>query len=194
MVEMTETSNILRNCTSRSLVILDEIGRGTSTYDGVAIAWSVAEYLLSQKGQQAKTLFATHYHELTSLSDLFPKAKNFKVAVDEENDQVTFLHKIVPGGADKSYGIHVAKLAGLPPLVIQKAKEKLKELQELKPSKSPSKKGEEQTSMQNQLFLFPRENQETEKILQEIKGLDLNTLAPVEVFQYVLQWQKKILL
>ncbi len=196
MVEMTETSNILRNCTSRSLVILDEIGRGTSTYDGVAIAWSVAEYLLSQKGQQPKTLFATHYHELTALAEIFPTAKNFRVDVDEENDQVTFLHKIVPGGADKSYGIHVAKLAGLPLVVIQKAKQKLQELQEIKPVKPSLKKEPNDLPSQSQLFLFPlpQKNVETEKLLRDIKQLDLNTHTPLEVMHLVMDWQKKILI
>src|SRR5947207_2193351 len=114
MVEMTETANILNNATSRSLVLLDEIGRGTSTYDGIAIAWSVAEYLLTTVHKQAKTLFATHYSELTKLSQELPKAINYQVAVSETTDGIVFNRKIIPGGTDKSYGIHVAKLAGIP--------------------------------------------------------------------------------
>ncbi len=132
MVEMSETANILNNATSRSLVILDEIGRGTSTYDGIAIAWSVAEYLLTAKGKQAKTLFATHYFELTKLEEEIPGAVNYNVAVHESDQKgdkgIVFLRKIIKGGTDKSYGIHVAKLAGLPPSVIKKAQQMLEKL------------------------------------------------------------------
>jgi len=127
MVEMNETSNILNNATGKSLVVLDEIGRGTSTFDGLSIAWAVAEYL-HQAG--AKTLFATHYHELTELAVILPRVKNYNVAVREWHDQVIFLHKILPGGTDKSYGIQVARLAGLPKEVIARAKEVLANLEE----------------------------------------------------------------
>jgi DNA mismatch repair protein MutS len=130
MVEMTETANILNNATSRSLVILDEIGRGTSTYDGISIAWSVAEYLLRTENKQAKTLFATHYFELTKLEEKIQGAVNYSVAVNECEDQIIFLHKIIRGGTDKSYGIHVARLAGLPSASIQRAKEILVHLEE----------------------------------------------------------------
>ncbi len=130
MVEMTETANILNNATDRSLVILDEIGRGTSTYDGISIAWSVAEYLLTNKGSQARTLFATHYWELTQLESKIPGAVNYNVAVRECSDRIVFLRKIIKGGTDKSYGIHVAKLAGLPAKVIQRADELLAYLEE----------------------------------------------------------------
>lgn len=130
MVEMTETANILNNATSRSLVILDEIGRGTSTYDGISIAWSVAEYLLTTEQRMAKTLFATHYWELTKLEEKISGAVNYHVAVHEADDHITFLRKIVKGGTDKSYGIHVARLAGLPLPVIQRAKEILGHLEE----------------------------------------------------------------
>jgi DNA mismatch repair protein MutS len=130
MVEMTETANILNNATSRSLVILDEIGRGTSTYDGISIAWSVAEYLLTTENRMAKTLFATHYWELTKLEEKVPGAVNFNVAVHEAEDHIIFLRKIIKGGTDKSYGIHVARLAGLPLAVIQRSKEILGHLEE----------------------------------------------------------------
>lgn len=130
MVEMTETANILNNATSRSLVILDEIGRGTSTYDGISIAWSVAEYLLTTEGRQAKTLFATHYWELTKLEERVPGAMNYHVAVHETDDLIVFLRKIVRGSTDKSYGIHVGRLAGLPLQVIARAKEILLHLEE----------------------------------------------------------------
>jgi len=144
MVEMTETANILNNATSRSLVLLDEIGRGTSTYDGIAIAWSVAEYLLTTPGRQAKTLFATHYWELTRLSQEISRAVNYQVAVSETPEGIVFLRKIIPGGTDKSYGIHVAKLAGLPYAAIKRAEEMLKTLEMQKPRSS--KKSEEQLS------------------------------------------------
>lgn len=130
MVEMTETANILNNATSRSLVILDEIGRGTSTYDGISIAWSVAEYLLTAEDRMAKTLFATHYWELTKLEEKVPGAVNYNVAVQENEDSIIFLRKIIRGGTDKSYGIHVGRLAGLPPAVIMRAKEILVHLEE----------------------------------------------------------------
>lgn len=130
MVEMTETANILHNATSQSLVILDEIGRGTSTYDGISIAWSVAEYLLTTEGKQAKTLFATHYWELTKLEEKVPGAVNYHVAVHENEESIVFLRKIIRGGTDKSYGIHVGRLAGLPATVIGRAKEILVHLEE----------------------------------------------------------------
>jgi DNA mismatch repair protein MutS len=142
MVEMTETANILNNATSRSLVILDEIGRGTSTYDGISIAWSVAEYLLTTESRQAKTLFATHYWELTKLEERVPGAVNYNVAVHEGDDHIVFLRKIIRGSTDKSYGIHVGRLAGLPLPVIQRAKEILVHLEENANQKSvfePSK-------------------------------------------------------
>ena len=130
MVEMQETANILNNATARSLVILDEIGRGTSTFDGISIAWAVAEFLHNNPKVKAKTLFATHYHELTDLALTLSGVKNFNVLVSERNDQVVFLRKIVPGAADKSYGIQVARLAGLPAEVIDRAKEILTNLED----------------------------------------------------------------
>lgn len=162
MVEMTETSNILHNTTDRSLVILDEIGRGTSTYDGISIAWAVAEYLLTQEGKIAKTLFATHYWELTKLEDKIPGAVNYNVAVHETEDDIVFLRKIVKGGTDKSYGIHVGRLAGLPLPVIKRAKEILVHLEEnanrksafepSKPKKVPSKSKAQSNEMQLTFF------------------------------------------
>ncbi|GAG99604.1 unnamed protein product, partial [marine sediment metagenome] len=129
MVEMVETANILNNATPRSLIILDEIGRGTSTYDGLSIAQAVAEYIHNYPKLGAKTLFATHYHELVELASFLPRVKNFNVAVAEEGGEVIFLYKIVPGGVDKSYGIHVAKLAGLPKSVLHRSQEVLEELE-----------------------------------------------------------------
>ena len=130
MVEMQETANILNNATPRSLIVLDEIGRGTSTFDGISIAWAVAEYLHNRGDVKAKTLFATHYHELTDLARTMTGVKNYNVLVREKNDQVVFLRRIEPGAADKSYGIQVARLAGLPDAVIERAKEVLANLEE----------------------------------------------------------------
>ena len=129
MVEMIEAANILHHATPRSLLILDEIGRGTSTYDGVSIAWAVIEYIHNHPLLRAKTLFATHYHELTQLADLLPGVRNYNVGVTEAGGKVVFLHRIIAGGADKSYGIHVAQLAGLPGPVIQRANEIMGELE-----------------------------------------------------------------
>ena len=130
MVEMVETAAILNHATSRSLVVLDEIGRGTSTYDGLAIARGVAEYVHNHPRLGAKTLFATHYHELTELADVLPRARNYNVAVTEDKGEVVFLRRIVPGGADRSYGIYVARLAGMPGAVVNRAWEVLGELED----------------------------------------------------------------
>lgn len=164
MVEMSETANILNNATSRSLVILDEIGRGTSTYDGISIAWAVAEYLLTAENRNPKTLFATHYWELTKLEEKLPGAVNYNVAVSESDDQIVFLRKIIKGGTDKSYGIHVARLAGMPTWVLSRAKEILVHLEENanrksafepeKTTKLPPTKKSQKANNQLQLYLF----------------------------------------
>lgn len=146
MVEMTETAAILHKATSRSLVILDEIGRGTSTYDGISLAWSIAEYLLNTPNKQAKTLFATHYFELTRLEQRFPKAVNYNVAVLEEGDHVVFLRKIIRGSADRSYGIHVARLAGLPASVLKRAQEILRQLEDKERQPAAAAKGKKAAS------------------------------------------------
>lgn len=174
MVEMNETANILNNATRRSLVILDEIGRGTSTYDGISIAWSVAEYISSREVLGSKTLFATHYHELTELSLTKKGVKNYNVAVREWNDEVIFLRKIVPGGSDRSYGIQVARLAGLPAGVIERAKEVLANLEGSggRGSGTPQRSEEE-----GQLLLF-RTPQDS--LVSEIRGLDLDRMTPIE--------------
>ena len=129
MVEMIETANILNSATQRSLILLDEVGRGTATFDGLSIAWSVAEYLLTQEARRARTVFATHYHELTKLEGLYEGAKNYCVTVQESDQKIVFFHRVVPGVASKSYGIEVARLAGLPPGVIGRAREILSRLE-----------------------------------------------------------------
>jgi DNA mismatch repair protein MutS len=172
MVEMTEAANILNNATPHSFIILDEIGRGTSTYDGLSIAWAVAEFIHNHPELGAKTLFATHYHELVDLADILPRVKNFNVAVAEEGDKVIFLHKIVPGGTDRSYGIHVAQLAGLPKSVLVRAQEVLAELES-----HASKKGKvPRRKASLQIPLFPKDS----LLADEISRLDIDSMSPLE--------------
>ena len=172
MVEMTEAANILNNATSRSFIILDEIGRGTSTYDGLSIAWAVAEFIHNRPELGAKTLFATHYHELVELANTLPRVRNFNVAVAEEGDEVIFLHKIIPGGTDRSYGIHVAQLAGMPKSVIVRAQEVLAELegQISRKGKVPHRRASPQ------LPLFA----EGSPLADEIGRLDIDSMSPLE--------------
>ena len=172
MVEMTEAANILNNATPHSFIILDEIGRGTSTYDGLSIAWAVAEFIHNHPELGTKTLFATHYHELVDLADILPRVKNFNVAVAEEGDKVIFLHKIVPGGTDRSYGIHVAQLAGLPKSVLVRAQEVLAELES-----HASKKGKvPRRKASLQIPLFPKDS----LLADEISRLDIDSMSPLE--------------
>ena len=184
MVEMIEAANILHHATNRSLLILDEIGRGTSTYDGVSIAWAMVEYVHNHPQLRAKTLFATHYHELTQLADLLPGVRNYNVAVAEADNKVVFLHKIVPGGADRSYGIHVAQLAGLPGPVVQRANEIMAQLE-----KTSGHAVKINPHAAQQVALFP----ETNPLLDELKGLDINGLSPIEALNKLFEWQKKFI-
>ncbi len=182
MVEMIETANILSHATARSLLVLDEIGRGTSTYDGLSIAWAVVEYIHNHPRLRARTLFATHYHELIQLSSLLPGVRNYNVAVSEADNRVVFLHQIVSGGSDRSYGIHVAQLAGLPKPVIQRAGEILLELEA---SSGSAVRINPHTA--HQLALFP----ETNPLLDEIRNLDINTLSPIEALNKLYEWKGK---
>ena len=181
MVEMIETANILHHASPRSLLILDEIGRGTSTYDGLSIAWSVIEYIHNHPRLRAHTLFATHYHELTQLSTLLPGVRNYNVAVSEADGKVVFLHKIIPGGTDRSYGIHVAQLAGLPRPVIQRAGEILQQLEV-----SAGNAVQQNQMAPQQLSFFP----ETNPLVDELKKLDINTLSPIEALNKLYEWQR----
>jgi len=180
MVEMSETANILNNATDRSLIVLDEVGRGTSTYDGVSIAWAVSEYI--HEKLRARTLFATHYHELTALEAVLPKARNYNVAVREWEDEVIFLRKIIEGGTDKSYGVHVAKLAGVPKGIVERAKTILTQLEasnlddQDRPRLAPVKvKAKKPAEMQLTLFRSPHE-----ATLDAIRKIDTDTLSPLE--------------
>ncbi len=192
MVEMTETARILNTATARSLVILDEIGRGTSTYDGMSLAWSVVEYLHEHVG--CRTLFATHYHELTDLEKSLAGVKNLNVAVREWQDEVIFLHKIIDGAADKSYGIHVARLAGVPREVIERSKEILAQLEEEHLDASgrakiarPAAKEPKKTHLQLTLF-GPADH----PLLDDIRQLDLNNLTPLESLRLLGEWQERL--
>jgi DNA mismatch repair protein MutS len=182
MVEMVETANILHHASARSLIVLDEIGRGTSTYDGLSIAWAVVEYIHNHPKLKSKTLFATHYHELIALADTLPHVRNVNVAVAEEGDQVVFLHKIVEGGADRSYGIHVAQLAGLPRPVIHRAEEILQQLEQGEPTHVPS----EPKGGPLQLTLFAPES----SVLRELKELDVDALSPLEALTKLYELKK----
>ncbi len=185
MVEMVETANILNNATPRSLIILDEIGRGTSTYDGLSIARAVAEYIHSYPNLGAKTLFATHYHELVELANFLPRVKNFNIAVAEDKGEVIFLYKIVPGGVDKSYGIHVAKLAGLPRSVVHRAQEVLTELEDGSQQASSKRRRKEAASQQ-----LPLLGQKS-PLFDELEKLDINSLTPLEALNKLYELQKK---
>ena len=184
MVEMIEAANILNNASSRSLLILDEIGRGTSTYDGVSIAWAMVEYIHTHPDVKATTLFATHYHELTQLAQLLPGVRNYNVAVSEADNDVVFLHKIVPGGADRSYGIHVAQIAGLPKPVIQRANEILNQLEG-----SSGKTLHQEEIEKSQLTLFPENN----PLLDAFNDLDINSLTPIEALNLLYDWKRRFI-
>ena len=195
MVEMNETANILNNATPKSLIILDEIGRGTSTFDGISIAWSIVEYLHgTEKEGGPKTLFATHYHELTDLSRVLSGVKNYNIQVKEWNDEIIFLRKIIPGGADKSYGIQVARLAGLPKQVLDRAHEILFNLEQSEfdevgvPKISRTEKKDSLPSPR-QLGLFPEPEN---PLIQKISQIDPNEMSPKEALDTLFYLSKII--
>lgn len=190
MVEMNETASILNNISDRSLVLLDEIGRGTSTYDGISIAWAIAEFL-HENPARPKTLFATHYHELNEMSELLPRIQNYNVSVKELKDTVLFIRKLVKGGSAHSFGIHVAKMAGMPQMVIQKAQKLLKKLE--KNHSSEALNTIKSTKDEMQLTIFSMDDPLLEEIREDILSLDINTLTPVEALMK-LNELKRILL
>jgi DNA mismatch repair protein MutS len=183
MVEMSETSAILHTATRRSLVLLDEIGRGTSTYDGISIAWSVSEHLHNVVG--CKTIFATHYHELTQLADNLVAVRNYNVQVREIGDQVLFLHRLQPGGADRSYGIEVGRLAGLPPTVLRRATELLRllEAEQIVP-RSGRASAVPSTVPDDQLALF---GTATHPVVQRLRNVEPNTMTPIQALDMLAQ-------
>ncbi|AZB09337.1 DNA mismatch repair protein MutS [Chryseobacterium sp. G0162] len=180
MVEMNEAANILNNISERSLILLDEIGRGTSTYDGVSIAWAIAEYL-HQHVTQAKTLFATHYHELNEMTVNFERVKNFHVSIQENKGNIIFMRKLVPGGSEHSFGIHVAKLAGMPAKVVNRANEILKTLEASRSQEGGASENIKRVTEENmQLSFFQLDDPVLENIREELTKIDINTLTPIE--------------
>jgi DNA mismatch repair protein MutS len=177
MVEMNETASILNNISDRSLVLLDEIGRGTSTYDGISIAWAIAEYIHEHPTCKAKTLFATHYHELNQMAELFPRIKNFNVSVKEAGKKIIFLRKLVPGGTEHSFGIHVAKMAGMPQKLVRRAEEVLSQLEKSHSNPELNKKIKKE---EFQLSIFQLDDPVLEQIKEEILKTDVNALTPLE--------------
>jgi DNA mismatch repair protein MutS len=188
MVEMSEAANILNNATRHSLVIIDELGRGTSTFDGLSLAWAIAEHLAGTIGCRA--LFATHYHELTRLAEYLPGVINCNVAVREWDDQVVFLHRIVPGGTDRSYGVHVARLAGVPRQVIARSRELLAELEaKFAGNSRVPEQAARRKPRDNQLLLFA---DPAETVIAELRAIDTDALTPLDALQAVARWKKQI--
>jgi DNA mismatch repair protein MutS len=181
MVEMIEAANILHHATRRSLLIFDEVGRGTSTYDGVSIAWAVIEYIHNHPRLQARTFFATHYHELIRLAEFLPAVRNYNVAVVEQGKKVVFLHQIIAGGADRSYGIHVAQLAGLPRPIIARAEEILAELE------SQSERADKPRPQMLQLSFVSG----NDPLREGLAHLDVPGLTPIEALNLLYEWQKR---
>ena len=197
MVEMLESASILNNISDRSIVLLDEIGRGTSTYDGISIAWAMVEYLHNHPTAHAKTLFATHYHELNEMEQMCPRVKNYHVSVKEVGNQIVFLRKLERGGTEHSFGIHVARMAGMPQSVVARAEEILRNLElvygnnKIVPTRSPRERNRkasaqavreaaESASQSVQLSMFQLDDPVLVQIRDQIKGLDINALTPIE--------------
>jgi DNA mismatch repair protein MutS len=192
MVEMTETASILNNLSDRSLILMDEIGRGTSTYDGVSIAWAIAEYLHNQPLVKPKTLFATHYHELNQLADDFPRIKNFNVAVKEVDNKVIFLRKLKPGGSAHSFGIHVAQIAGMPQPIVLRASEIMHHLEKDHVADKHQKKIKEMPKNNFQLSIFEPTDPKLEKLKDDLALIDVNTLSPIEALLKLNEFQKML--
>jgi DNA mismatch repair protein MutS len=180
MVEMIETASILNNLSERSLVLMDEIGRGTSTYDGVSIAWSIAEFLHNHPKCRAKTLFATHYHELNQLADDFPRIKNYNVAVKEANNKVIFLRKLKEGGSEHSFGIHVAQMAGMPQGIVLRSNDILHSLEKSHQRQETNKAVKEMPKVNYQMSIFEPQDPKIEELKTKLKTIDINTLSPIE--------------
>ena len=192
MVEMSETASILHNISGRSLVILDEIGRGTSTYDGISIAWSIAEYLHQNQKARPLTLFATHYHELNELEEKFPRVRNFNVSVKETGQKVVFLRKLVPGGSQHSFGIQVARMAGIPDMVIQSANDILAQLEQQSLGKNIGDQLRRQPRQDYQLNMFQLDDPKLLRLREMLQALDLNTLTPIEAMMKLHEIKKVI--
>jgi DNA mismatch repair protein MutS len=192
MVEMNEAASILNNISERSLVLLDEIGRGTSTYDGISIAWAISEYL-HEHPSRAKTLFATHYHELNEMTETFDRVKNYNVSVKELKDTVLFLRKLVPGGSHHSFGIHVAKMAGMPQTVLDRANKILKRLEKSHSSKELTNEMKTVAKDQMQLSFFNLDDPLLEEIRDDILDIDIDILTPVEALMKLNEIKRMLL-
>jgi DNA mismatch repair protein MutS len=192
MVEMNETSSIMNNISSRSLILLDEIGRGTSTYDGISIAWSIAEFLHENPKFQPKTMFATHYHELNNMTKSFNRIKNYNVSVKEIDKKIHFIRKLVEGGSEHSFGIHVAKVAGMPQKIISKAEKILKNLELDKPQNTKKEISTVENEDHQQLSFFQLDDPILSDIRNEIDNLDVNSLTPVEALVLLNDIKKKL--
>ncbi|MGG7661103.1 DNA mismatch repair protein MutS [Dyadobacter sp. BHUBP1] len=192
MVEMTETASILNNLSSKSLVLMDEIGRGTSTYDGVSIAWAITEYLHSQSNCRPKTLFATHYHELNQLAEDFPRIKNFNVAVKEVDNKVVFLRKLKPGGSAHSFGIHVAQIAGMPQPIVLRASEIMQHLEKDHVAHEHKKRVKDIPKNNFQLSIFEPADPKLDELKEKLLLVDVNTLSPIEALLKLNEFQKLI--
>jgi DNA mismatch repair protein MutS len=179
MVEMNETASIINNITSRSLILLDEIGRGTSTYDGISIAWSIVEFLFNSPAAP-KTLFATHYHELNELENKLPRVKNYHVTNKEVGNKIIFLRKLAPGGSTHSFGIHVARMAGMPPSLINRANEILVQLEESREGNKTDETIKQLNTPKMQLSIFDAHSATFDEIRQLLEAVDINRLTPVE--------------
>ena len=188
MVEMNEVSNILLNATKKSLLILDEIGRGTSTFDGLSIAWAVVEHISDKEKIGARTLFATHYHELTDLEEKMEGIKNYCIAVKEKGEDVIFLRKIIRGGTDESYGVHVAKLAGIPSSVTTRANQIMKELKE----QNFIGKNQKENKKSNNLGQFDLFNYKLGEIASELDKVNVNELTPIDALNILVKLKGKL--
>lgn len=191
MVEMNETASIINNLSDKSLILLDEIGRGTSTYDGISIAWSIAEFL-HQSPHQPKTLFATHYHELNELEEKFSRIKNYHITNKEVGNKVVFLRKLAPGGSVHSFGIHVARMAGMPPALINRANEILKQLEELRSQADVKQQLKQLPVEKMQLSIFDVHSQTFDEIRTMLEGMDINRLTPVEALLKLQEIKNKL--
>ena len=192
MVEMLEAASIVNNLSERSLIILDEIGRGTSTYDGISIAWAMVEYIHEQAGGKAKTLFATHYHELNEMEASFQRIRNYNVSIKELDDRIIFLRKLVPGGSEHSFGIHVAQMAGMPKSVVKRANEILEELERTGGEKNLNKPVGELAGQREglQMSFFQLDDPVLKQIRDQIAGLDINNLTPMEALNILNEIKK----
>ena len=194
MVEMSEAASILNNLSDRSLVLFDELGRGTSTYDGISIAWAIVEYIHEHPTLKAKTLFATHYHELNEMERTFSRIKNYNVSVKEIDKKVIFLRKLLKGGSEHSFGIHVAKMAGMPPSIVKRSEEILVQLEKSQNKDNISKPINEIINEKSgiQLSFFQLEDPVLEQIRDEIKNADINNLTPIEALNKLNEIKKII--